>query len=179
MDATFPPLELTASAWEGTDLLPEWARLQSRGGPYASQDGAGPSDGRAGVDVLPPGGASARRPPAPEQAAATRGLKEGGAALRDAVLPALLAYAQGFTREDEPLPDDLESLKAMIGLGTVHVLDVAKDGVADVGLELGCDWDEEHGCGVLTRAGRVVGVGRADTSFLGWIAENDGGSVLA
>ena len=177
--SALPPLTLTQYAWEGKDLFPAWSGLQSRGGAYASVDDSEPSDGRASVDVSPPGGVEAARPPAPEQEAAYRHLKENDAAIRDAALPAILEYAQELMVDDESLPTDLDALRGMVGLGTVHVLDVAKNGLAYVGLELGCDWDEEHGCGVLTHAGRIVEVGDADTSFLGWIAERDGGAVLA
>jgi len=62
-----------------------------------------------------------------------------------------------------------------MGLVAIHVLGVAKGGVAYVGLELGCDWDEEHGAGLMLHKARIVKVGGADTSFLEWIAERDGG----
>jgi hypothetical protein len=61
----------------------------------------------------------------------------------------------------------------LIGLSSVHVLSVAKDGIAYIGFEFGCTWDGEHGLGVMTHRDRVIEVGGADTSFLAWIAEQD------
>lgn len=52
-----------------------------------------------------------------------------------------------------------------MGLTTVHVLSASLDGKAYVGFELGCDWDEEHGAGVLLHGKRVVDVGHASVSF--------------
>ena len=66
----------------------------------------------------------------------------------------------------------------MIGLGIVHVLSIAKDGHAYIGFEMGCTWDEEHGVGVMTHMGRVVGVGQGDMGFDSSAAENDGGKAI-
>ena len=179
MDASpFPPLEAGEYAWEGQDVLPAWAGLQDRGGSYGAPGGASLSDGTVELVVSPPGGEQGR-PPLPEQAAAYARLKADGEAVRDAALAAILDYARGLDPAYD-LPDDLDraAICGMVGLSVVHVLDVAKDGLAYVGLELGCDWDEEHGCGVMTHAGRVVEAGPADVSFLEWIAEKDGGTSL-
>ena len=66
-------------------------------------------------------------------------------------------------------PDDLRPL---IGLSSVHVLDVFHDGAACVGFEFGCVWDEEHGAGVMTHLGQVIATGQADCSFVEWIARD-------
>lgn len=50
-------------------------------------------------------------------------------------------------------PDDL---RALIGLGTIHVLATAKKGMAYVGFEFGCTWDEEHALGVQTHGRRGI-----------------------
>ena len=42
-----------------------------------------------------------------------------------------------------------------------------------VGYEFGCEWEDEHGLGVLMHGTRVVDVGFADTAILLWIAEAD------
>ena len=64
-------------------------------------------------------------------------------------------------------------LSAAQGLSNVHVLRVARDGIAYVGFEFGCAWEEEHGLGVMMHRDRVVAAGGADVSFLEWIAEED------
>lgn len=38
------------------------------------------------------------------------------------------------------------------------------------GVQLSCDWDPEHGLGVVLRGASVLGVDEADASFLAWVA---------
>ena len=93
---------------------------------------------------------------------------------------------RGLTEADDPefarefMPDIKrnDDLRDMIGLGIVHVLSIAKDGHAYIGFEMGCTWDEEHGVGVMTHMGRVVGVGQGDMGFDSSAAENDGGKAI-
>ena len=66
--------------------------------------------------------------------------------------------------------DDLHSL---IGLSSVNVHQVQKNGIPYAGFEFGCTWDEEHGLGVLMHGTRTVQIGGADTAILLWIAEED------
>lgn len=66
--------------------------------------------------------------------------------------------------------DDLHSL---IGLSSVNVHQVQKDGIPYTGFEFSCTWDEEHGLGVLMHGTRTVQIGGADTAILLWIAEED------
>lgn len=70
-------------------------------------------------------------------------------------------------------------LRDVVSLGVVHVLDVAKHGLAYVGFELASEWDEEHGAGVLMHRRRVVAFGQADVAFTAWRAIDDGGAALA
>ncbi len=53
-----------------------------------------------------------------------------------------------------PLPDGLR----------LHVLEVAKDGTASVGLAFGCFWEHDDRCGVLLHRDRIVGVGFGDAA---------------
>lgn len=39
-----------------------------------------------------------------------------------------------------------------------------------IGVELACDWDPEHGLGVLLRGTEVLGVDTAEAAFVGWMA---------
>ena len=64
-----------------------------------------------------------------------------------------------------PAVDHPAQLQNLIGLNIVHVLDELNDGVCYIGCEFGCQWDEEHGLGVMTHRGQVVQVGAAEESF--------------
>ena len=172
--APFPPLKLGINDWKGKDTLATWAGFQAREGPYTSRSSRKPSTGKVTFEI--PRDADDEddvnpRPPAPEYAAAYAHLKQNEAEVTAAILQAVLGYydelREAWKGQGETLPkiESPEGLKKHIGLGQLHVLPVAKDGAAYLGFELGCTWDEEHGCGVLVHRSRVVDVGQADTSF--------------
>jgi len=68
-------------------------------------------------------------------------------------------------------PENMPEISVPAGLmriirpHTVHILASGADGIAEVGFEFACKWDEEHGIGVLTHKGTVVQVGDASASF--------------
>ena len=70
-------------------------------------------------------------------------------------------------------------MRALIGLSSINVHQVQKDGVPYVGFEFGCTWDEEHGLGVLMHGTRTVEIGGADTAITLWIAEKDAKKPIA
>ena len=130
--------------------------------------------------ITPPRPPHLDAPPAKEQAAAYQYLKDNEAAVACSVLDAIY--------DDYPRLRDMygavgmpanPDLRKLIGLAIVHVLDIAKDGHAYIGFELGCAWDQEHGLGVLTHRQRVLIVGQADRSFGVWPARKDGGQAIA
>src|SRR5437016_1355316 len=148
----FPLLTWTEyDYWEGTACLPAWAGFQSRGGPYGAEDRKAPSDGSAAINVSPPDPAKSRI----LSEAQCRGFlfqRDHGEEVVTSVLQALgpfyrqLKATWGFADE---MPDvaSPEQFRQMIGLHQIHVHPYLRDGLCYVGLEFGCDWDEEHGLG--------------------------------
>ena len=126
------------------------------------------------------------RPPAKEQVAAYAYLKEHEVEVTQTIMEALLKYYTDLRKRwlkkqpDLDLPDiqTVAQMRKNVGLGTLHMHETAKDGVAYYGLEMGCTWDEEHAAGVVMHKGRVVEVGAADTSFAEWVGTNDGGKEI-
>jgi hypothetical protein len=116
-----------------------------------------------------------KEPPSSEQASAFQYLLDHEKETQTAVVQAIfqaypeLADSADYNEDaDEKLPLVLEAvdqLRGMIGISDVHVLNVAKDGLAYVGFGFGCVWESEHGLGVMTHRGRVVNVGDAYASF--------------
>jgi hypothetical protein len=116
-------------------------------------------------------------------------LKANEAAVAAAVLKGIFEqyprlrenYGYDKAEAEEYMPEigSPADLRNLIGLGNVHVLPVVKDGMAYVGFEFGCTWDEEHGLGVMTYGTRVLSVGDASDSFEPHAAEDDGGENLA
>lgn len=182
----FPPLKWDGYFWVGQITLPSWKGFQSRGGPYGSRSSKKASDGTARLNVAVDDDKleddDDRPPPTPAQVAAMQHLLDNEAATASAVLQALF---KRYPEEKEAYEDAMDGevtladvtepggLRKLMGLSNVHVLHVAKGDVAYLGFEFGCEWEREHGAGVMTHLGRIVEVGQADASFLEWIAESD------
>jgi hypothetical protein len=169
-------------SWECDVLLPAWAGFQSRRGPYASIDSPLPSTGRAKFVYAPEG--RGRDPlqhsdlelldwfqlhePSVSQAAI--------AAILDwcspAALPRRLELGLG---DDFPVITDVPTLKTHIGLYSVFVHCFSHQSLPYIGFELGCDWEEEHGLGVLMHGTRCVAIDQADAAFTLWRAKKDAG----
>lgn len=185
----FPPLQWDGYFWTGEIKLSSWAGFRGRRAGRRSILSAPPADGTVQVNVITEDNREDLLPLA-EQVAAFRYLLDNEQAVTTAILEALFeaypeakeGYMDAYEGDDDvdELPD-LSSpgeLRQVVGLSAVHVLPVVRDGLAYVGFELRCAWDEEHGAGVMTHRGRVVKVGPAADSFLERIAERDAATEL-
>jgi hypothetical protein len=176
----FPPLAFDSYAWTGVVRLRAWAGFQSSGGPYASMNSARESDGLVDLRVHVPGDDPV--PPSAEQLAAFALLLEEQNLVIDSVLSAILQrypawrdeYLDDMAEDDEDDEDALallpeitrpEELCPLIGLAFVHILAEAKDGRAYIGFEFGCEWETEHGLGIMTHGDTVLEVGHAVSAF--------------
>jgi hypothetical protein len=179
--STVPPLPtLTWNrySWSTKIRLPSWSGFQSRGGSYGSVDRPGFSEGVVRLDV---GGESAAisQPPTNEMAAAFGYLMAHEIEIAQVVQDAIVAEAQRLLDEGATDPSiqmaakGRDQLRTLVGLHTIHILETSLDGVAYVGFELGCEWEEEHGLGVMLHRNRVVEVGGAMDAMTEWIAEED------
>jgi hypothetical protein len=169
----FPPLKWDDFFWVGDVVLPSWAGFQSRRGAYGAASSQMASNGIASLSIYPVD-RGARSNPMLEQVAAYQQLLENEAKVADAVIRALVEYCPGhaYDGDDEDLlnVNQPAQLRPLIGLSSLHILKVVHHGMACIGFEFGCAWDEEHGAGVMTHNGRVIATGQADCSFVEWIA---------
>lgn len=180
----FPSLAWNDFFWTSTVLLEAWKGFQCRLGTYGARSAKKPSDGTTHLNVSS-SNKDSQTPPSSEQAAAYRYLIAHQHSVRDSVLRAIFYeypdyranYNEdyGLDETDKTLPvlDRPEQLRDLIGLSNVHIHSIAREGIAYVGYEFGCAWEEEHGLGAMTHRDRVVTVGGADVSILEWIAERD------
>ncbi len=177
------PLNWDGHLWEGSTVLPSWAGFQQRLGPYAWVSGAEPSDGTVQLSISSPNEANSAAP-SEAQVRAFRYLRENDQAIRDKVLAAIFeVYPKWRDDYREFLGEELEDhmpelaspsdLKALIGLSILHILNVEKDGLAYIGFEFGCTWEEEHGLGVMSHRDRIIEVGSAEEAFSASIANRD------
>ena len=176
----FQRLDWNEYDWIARVVLPEWAGFQTRLGPYDAVSASEPSDGTTHLRVIVC--KPMPTPPSAEQTAAYEYLLARGEAVRDAILAAVLAayphfreeYLDSYDEGDEDVPslaaavpviERPDQLRPLMGLGNLFLLDVAADGVAYVGFEFGCEWEEGHGLGVLTHRERIIEIGQAPTAF--------------
>jgi hypothetical protein len=161
-NSDFPKL-IWEDEWKGEIILPAWQGFQNRAGGYGHRNKQEPSLGlsKLRLDNIKHG---EKNLPDPSQLKAIEFLIENEQLIKETIMNKLLPY---YTQlridwgEENWMPKvhSKEDFKNMIGLSWIHVLNVEKEGIAYIGFEMGCQWDEEHG--------------GADSSFLSWVAEKD------
>jgi hypothetical protein len=165
---------------EGFVVLESWKGFQSRQGDYGSNDGNQESAGRVKIQI-----GSDMEDDNPtitgDHVNAYNYLTQNQEQIKTAILQGLLKEYKnlqelyGYAEDDELMPeiDNVSQFKNLIGLSTVHILNVNKDDIAYVGYQFGCTWDDEHGLGFMTHKDRIIEVGGADISFMTWVAKRD------
>jgi hypothetical protein len=163
----------------GADLqLPAWAGYQSRYGPYGSIDSLLPSNGSVTFIFAPEGRELA--PLNAEEIALTRWFELHEPAVSKAVKRAVIDWCAPHNKErienfdfgdDFPTVTSEFELKQLVGLHTVNMHQIISSGIPYLGFEFGCEWEEEHGLGVLMHGTECVEVGFDDTARLLWIAK--------
>lgn len=161
--------------YEGELILSSWSGFQSRHGFYASIDTNEVSSGLVRVFVE---GKEVDyvKVTTVEQVNAIKYLVDNSDIVRDALLTGLLNEIPELKEIYEDLIPEIhkiEDFRNCIGLGNIHLMSSDKDNFAYIGFELGCDWDEEHGVGVMMHKDRVIAIGQADTAFNSWVPFED------
>lgn len=159
--------------------LDSWKGFQSRQGIYGSQDKQDDSDGIVKIFVQ---GKEIDyvKITTQEQINAIKYLIDNSDGIRDALLIGLLKELPKLREIYEdliPNIDNVNQFMNVLGLANLHVMSSDKENFAYIGFELGCDWDDEHGLGVMMHKNRVVAIGQADTSFDDWVTFDDNGTT--
>jgi hypothetical protein len=177
-----PNIKFIDNSLEGTIRLPIWKDFQSRQGAYGSLDGNKNSNGEFQISI---GGDMCMDNPTImiEHVKAYEYLIEYSKEVCNLILKKLFmeyknlqtdyGYDEEELKEIMPNVDNIEQFKELIGLSQIHLMNVNKDGIAYIGYEFGCTWDEEHGLGFMTHKDRIIDFGGADVSFLTWVAKAD------
>lgn len=172
------PNNIISDNYEGEITLTAWKGFQSRQGFYGSKDNNETSNGLVKVFI---NGRQVDyvKTTTQEQINSLIFLQDNSEKIRDEILNALykeLPEIRDIYEDLVPEINSISDLKNFIGLSNIHVIESDKDGFAYIGYELGCDWDDEHGIGVMTHKDRVIEIGQADTSFNSWITYKDNGT---
>jgi hypothetical protein len=155
--------------------------FQSRKGAYGARDTQQPSDGVVDLVFAPEGRGG--EPLTDSELELINWFLNNDSEVFDSLVRGVVAqyrslqdlYDYSLEEKAEYMPDvnSVDDLRSLIGLQSIYVHPLARNGVPYIGFEFGCVWDEEHGLGVLMNGTRVVEVGGADTAILLWIAEKD------
>jgi hypothetical protein len=115
-------------------------------------------------------------PPCEEQVAAWRRFVERDAHIYSAILEAGFSfytkmrpqYAKAGEAWIKNMPEitDPSQLKSMIRLSSLTVTWPYDGNPIQIGVSFGCDWDPEHGFGVVVEGDKVVNAGSADCAIL-------------
>jgi hypothetical protein len=167
--------------WTTTAVFPSWKGFQSRKGAYGAQDSVIPSDGSVRIIYAPEGRGT--EPLTSLEVLTVVWVIENEAPISKALISSLLQqypalqeqYGYSALEKAELMPNikSPEDLRGLIGLYSVNVHPVQKDGMPYVGFEFGCTWDREHGLGILMHGTRTVEIGGGDTAILLWTAKRD------
>ncbi len=178
-------LSVKEEFWWGAELrLWSWEGYQSRHGAYGSIDKSGPSDGTVTLIFAPEG--RGLEPLSDQELQLISWFEQNEPMVSDAVKAAIIDWCSPHSADraarfdfGDDFPDIRtdQDLKENVGLFAVNIHQMGLGGVPYVGYEFGCEWDAEHGLGVLMHGTRVVEVGFADTAILLWKAEMDAEKV--
>lgn len=170
----FPPLQWDQFFWSGELVLPAWAGFEIKTDEDRGTKRRRSSARPVRLSIVPLE-ATARSHPTAEQVAAFRHLIDNEPAVGETVANDLVDYCPGeaYDGDDDDLMElsEPDELRLLVELSSVHVLRIFHDGMACIGFEFRCVWDEEHGAGVMTHRGKVIATGQADCSFMEWVAE--------
>jgi len=161
--------------------------FQSRRGAYTSLSSGERSDGVVSLTI--DDDVSDEPDPKAEQIEAINFLIDNPNLIKDTLRRGLddiyeeLKVRYDFEEEEDgqrrfPTIHELSDYDSVFGVGNVYIQLASKEGVAYVGLECGCSWDEEHGLGFLLHKDKLIKVGAADIAF-NWDAYKDNGTLDA
>jgi hypothetical protein len=166
--------------WEADVNLPAWSGFQERNGPYGSISSDEPSNGDIKIVFAPEGRGNEslnitemelinwfilHQSQVIESTTST--LFSNYASIRDSYIEECGEEMAGYFPEVKEVSD----IKNVVGIVSVNIHQVTKDNIPYIGLEMGCNWEEEHGIGFLLHGSKIVEAGDADTAILLWIAE--------
>jgi hypothetical protein len=149
-----------------TIQLPAFAGMQITNGPYGKVSASGPSTGETHA-------VAAKKMNPDEFRKVVRWVIDHDSQIRSLLFPALVKQYWEMPdlvieclvaeNPDEIVPEikNAEELAPLCGLVALHVGGMSANGEPRFGIELGCNWEEEHGAGVRFLGLKVVKAGAA------------------
>ncbi len=172
------PNTIIGDLYEGSIVLDSWKGFQSRQGPYCAKD---KQFATGELKVFIYGNAiDYVKISSIDQINALNFLFENQEHIKKSLLSALqneLPELTALYDDLTPSIERIEDFSSVIGLSNIHVLNSEKENYAYVGYEFGCEWEEEHGLGIMTHKDKIISIGQADTAFDCWTTFEDKGTI--
>jgi len=175
-----PTFQWNEFFWEADVNFSDWSGFQERNGPYGAISSDEPSNGTIKIVFAPEGRGDeelnsnevelinwfiAHQNQVIESI--TNMLFSNYASIKDSCIEECgEEMAEYF-----PEVKDISDIKNIVGVVSVSIHQVSKDNIPYIGVEMGCNWEEEHGIGFLLHGNKIVEAGGADTAILLWMAE--------
>ena len=159
--------------WTLKAVLPSWKDNRSQRDLQGRRETPEASDGIVEIQLSPI--RRSAEPPTATEVAAVSWVIENEALISHALIASLFKeygslqelYGYSGKPRAELMPDieRADELRSMIRLHKVYVHRTQKEGTPYSGFLFGCDWEKEHGLGILMQGNRTVKIGWADTAF--------------
>jgi hypothetical protein len=175
-----PTFQWNEFFWEADVNLPDWSGFQERNGPYGAISSDEPSNGNIKLVFAPEGrGEEALNSAEMElinwfisnQSQVIESISSTLFSNYEAIKDSCIEECGEEMAEYFPEVKDVSDIKNVVGIVSVNIHKVSKDNIPYIGVEMGCNWEEEHGMGFLLHGNKIVEAGGADTAILLWMAE--------
>ncbi|GGB21113.1 DUF6985 domain-containing protein [Agarivorans gilvus] len=175
-----PNFQWNEFSWQADVKLPAWSGFQERNRPYGAISSDEPSNGTIKI-VFAPEGRGDESLNSTEMELINWFISHQRQVIESITNTLFSNYAaiKGSCIEESgeemaeyfPEVKDVSDIKSVVGIISVNIHQVSKDNIPYIGVEMGCNWEEEHGMGFLLHGNKIVEAGGADTAFLLWLAE--------
>lgn len=175
-----PTFQWNGFFWEAEVNLPAWSGFQERNGPHGTISSNKPSNGKIKI-VFAPEGRGDEVLNSSEVKLINWFISHQSQVIES--ITNMIFYNYAFIRDGyieecgekmaEYFPEvkDVSDIKNVVGIVSVNIHQVSKGSIPYIGVEMGCDWEKEHGIGFLLHGNKIVEAGGADTAILLWMAE--------
>lgn len=166
--------------WEYTIELPMLSGFQERNGAYTSVSSGKPNAGLFKLEFEDD--LTDNPDPYPQQLNALNFILENQEKISQAIITRALTEIEeikinyGLENEEEYQNLSEQKIRSLIGISSILIKIISKDGFSYFDISGGCKWDEEHGLNILFHKDRAISFGGIDGSST-HDAEKDNGTA--
>jgi hypothetical protein len=165
--------------WEYKIELPMLSGFQERNGAYTSISNDKPNTGLFKLELEDD--LTDNPDPYPEQLNTLNFIFDNQEIIAKSIIDRTLTELEeikinyGLENEEEYQNLNEQKVKSLIGISSIHIKIISKDGFSYFDISGGCNWDEEHGLNILFHKDSVISFGEIDGGST-YEAEKDNGT---